>query len=218
MLFRSSGCALLGGETAEMPGMYESGEYDLAGFAVGVVEREKLIDGSKIEVGNVLLGLASSGVHSNGFSLVRRILAEQSLKLNETLPQTAKTIGEALLIPTRIYVKSILKLLEVIDVRGMSHITGGGLPGNVPRMLPENTVAEIEKSALPDLPVFSFLRKESGLPDEELFPVFNMGIGFVICIPESAEKKAKEILEQNGETVFRIGQIVSGNKAEVRWV
>ena len=213
-----SGCALLGGETAEMPGMYESGEYDLAGFAVGVVEREKLIDGSKIEVGNVLLGLASSGVHSNGFSLVRRILAEQSLKLNETLPQTAKTIGEALLIPTRIYVKSILKLLEVIDVRGMSHITGGGLPGNVPRMLPENTVAEIEKSALPDLPVFSFLRKESGLPDEELFPVFNMGIGFVICIPESAEKKAKEILEQNGETVFRIGQIVSGNKAEVRWV
>ena len=201
-----------------MPGMYELGEYDLAGFAVGVVEREKLIDGSKIEVGNVLLGLASSGVHSNGFSLVRRILAEQSLKLNETLPQTAKTIGEALLIPTRIYVKSILKLLEVIDVRGMSHITGGGLPGNVPRMLPENTVAEIEKSALPDLPVFSFLRKESGLPDEELFPVFNMGIGFVICVPESAEKTAKDILEQNGETVFRIGQIVSGNKAEVRWV
>ena len=213
-----SGCALLGGETAEMPGMYKTAEYDLAGFAVGAVEREKLIDGSKIEAGNVLLGLASSGVHSNGFSLVHRILAENSQSLNSNLPGTAETIGEALLTPTRIYVKSILKLLEVVDVRGMSHITGGGLPGNVPRMLPENAVAEIDKSAWPDLPIFSFLRKESGLPDEELFPVFNMGIGFVICIPESAEKIAKEILEQNGETVYRIGQIVSGNKTEVRWV
>ena len=213
-----SGCALLGGETAEMPGMYKTAEYDLAGFAVGAVEREKLIDGSKIEAGNVLLGLASSGVHSNGFSLVHRILAENSQSLNSNLPGTAETIGEALLTPTRIYVKSILKLLEVVDVRGMSHITGGGLPGNVPRMLPENAVAEIDKSAWPDLPIFSFLRKESGLPDEELFPVFNMGIGFVICVPESAEKIAKEILEQNGETVYRIGQIVSGNKTEVRWV
>ena len=213
-----SGCALLGGETAEMPGMYKTAEYDLAGFAVGAVEREKLIDGSKIEAGNVLLGLASSGVHSNGFSLVHKILAENSQSINSTLPDTAETIGEALLTPTRIYVKSILKLLEVVDVRGMSHITGGGLPGNVPRMLPENAVAEIDKSAWPDLPIFSFLRKESGLPDEELFPVFNMGIGFVICVPESAEKIAKEILEQNGETVYRIGQIVSGNKTEVRWV
>ena len=213
-----SGCALLGGETAEMPGMYKTAEYDLAGFAVGAVEREKLIDGSKIEAGNVLLGLASSGVHSNGFSLVHRILAENSQSINSNLQGTAETIGEALLTPTRIYVKSILKLLEVVDVRGMSHITGGGLPGNVPRMLPENAVAEIDKSAWPDLPIFSFLRKESGLPDEELFPVFNMGIGFVICVPESAEKIAKEILEQNGETVYRIGQIVSGNKTEVRWV
>ena len=213
-----SGCALLGGETAEMPGMYKTAEYDLAGFAVGAVEREKLIDGSKIEAGNVLLGLASSGVHSNGFSLVHKILAENSQSINSTLPDTAETIGEALLTPTRIYVKSILKLLEAVDVRGMSHITGGGLPGNVPRMLPENTVAEIEKSSWPDLPIFSFLRKESGLPDEELFPVFNMGIGFVICVPESVEKIAKEILEQNGETVYRIGQIVSGNKTEVRWV
>ena len=213
-----SGCALLGGETAEMPGMYKTAEYDLAGFAVGAVEREKLIDGSRIAAGNVLLGLASSGVHSNGFSLVHRILAENSQSLNSNLPGTAETIGEALLTPTRIYVKSILKLLEVVDVRGMSHITGGGLPGNVPRMLPENAVAEIDKSAWPDLPIFSFLRKESGLPDEELFPVFNMGIGFVICVPESAEKIAKEILQQNGETVFRIGQIVSGNKTEVRWV
>ena len=213
-----SGCALLGGETAEMPGMYKTAEYDLAGFAVGAVEREKLIDGSKIEAGNVLLGLASSGVHSNGFSLVHKILAENSQSINSTLPDTAETIGEALLTPTRIYVKSILKLLEAVDVRGMSHITGGGLPGNVPRMLPENAVAEIDKSAWPDLPVYAFLRKVCGLPDEELFPVFNMGIGFVICVPESVEKIAKEILEQNGETVYRIGQIVSGNKTEVRWV
>jgi phosphoribosylformylglycinamidine cyclo-ligase len=213
-----SGCALLGGETAEMPGMYETGEYDLAGFAVGAVEREKLIDGSRIAAGNVLLGLASSGVHSNGFSLVHRILAENSQSIHSTLPGTEETIGEALLTPTRIYVKSILKLLEVVDVRGMSHITGGGLPGNVPRMLPENTVAEIEKSAWPDLPVFAFIRKVCGLPDEELFPVFNLGIGFVICVPESAEKSAKNILEQAGEKVYRIGQIASGDKAEVRWV
>ena len=213
-----SGCALLGGETAEMPGMYKTAEYDLAGFAVGAVEREKLIDGSRIAAGNVLLGLASSGVHSNGFSLVHRILSESSQSINSTLPGTAKTIGEALLTPTRIYVKSILKLLEVVDVLGMSHITGGGLPGNVPRMLPKNTAAEIEKSAWPDLQVYAFLRKVCGLPDEELFPVFNMGIGFVICVPESKEKSAKKILEQAGETVYRIGKIVSGNKAEVRWV
>ena len=213
-----SGCALLGGETAEMPGMYKTAEYDLAGFAVGAVEREKLINGSRIAAGNVLLGLASSGVHSNGFSLVHRILSESSQSINSILPGTAETIGEALLTPTRIYVKSILKLLEVVDVLGMSHITGGGLPGNVPRMLPKNTVAEIEKSAWPDLQVYAFLRKVCGLPDEELFPVFNMGIGFVICVPESKEKSAKKILEQAGETVYRIGQIVSGNKAEVRWV
>ncbi len=213
-----SGCALLGGETAEMPGMYKTAEYDLAGFAVGAVEREKLIDGSRIAAGNVLLGLASSGVHSNGFSLVHRILSESSQSINSILPGTAETIGEALLTPTRIYVKSILKLLEVVDVLGMSHITGGGLPGNVPRMLPKNTAAEIDKSAWPDLPVYAFLRKVCGLPDEELFPVFNMGIGFVICVPESKEKSAKKILEQAGETVYRIGQIVSGNKAEVRWV
>ena len=213
-----SGCALLGGETAEMPGMYKTAEYDLAGFAVGAVEREKLIDGSRIAAGNVLLGLASSGVHSNGFSLVHRILSESSQSINSILPGTAETIGEALLTPTRIYVKSILKLLEVVDVLGMSHITGGGLPGNVPRMLPKNTAAEIDKSAWPDLPVYAFLRKVCGLPDEELFPVFNMGIGFVICVPESKEKPAKKILEQAGETVYRIGQIVSGNKAEVRWV
>ncbi len=213
-----SGCALLGGETAEMPGMYKTAEYDLAGFAVGAVEREKLIDGSRIAAGNVLLGLASSGVHSNGFSLVHRILSESSQSINSILPGTAETIGEALLTPTRIYVKSILKLLEVVDVLGMSHITGGGLPGNVPRMLPKNTAAEIEKSAWPDLQVYAFLRKVCGLPDEELFPVFNMGIGFVICVPESEEKTAKKILERAGETVYRIGQIVSGNKAEVRWV
>ncbi|MEE3267004.1 MAG: phosphoribosylformylglycinamidine cyclo-ligase [SAR324 cluster bacterium] len=213
-----SGCALLGGETAEMPGMYKTAEYDLAGFAVGAVEREKLIDGSRIAAGNVLLGLASSGVHSNGFSLVHRILSESSQSINSTLPGTAETIGEALLTPTKIYVKSILKLLEVVDVLGMSHITGGGLPGNVPRMLPKNTAAEIEKSAWPDLQVYAFLRKVCELPDEELFPVFNMGIGFVICVPKSEEKTAKKILEQAGETVYRIGKIVSGNKAEVRWV
>ena len=222
-----SGSALLGGETAEMPGMYESGEYDLAGFAVGAVERDKLIDGKQIEIGDLLLGLPSSGVHSNGFSLVRKILKDHKLNLKDILPGTTKTLGEALLTPTIIYVKPILKLLAELEILGMSHITGGGLPGNVPRMLPEKTlkgfvpVAEIEKSehhnSWPKLPIFSMLQQVSGLPDEELFPVFNMGIGFVICVAETNEGIAREILTKEGQPVFRIGQIVSGNKRQVCW-
>jgi phosphoribosylformylglycinamidine cyclo-ligase len=222
-----SGSALLGGETAEMPGMYDSGEYDLAGFAVGAVEREKLIDGKRIEIGDLLLGLPSSGVHSNGFSLVRKILKDHKLNLKDILPGTTETLGEALLTPTIIYVKPILKLLAEIEILGMSHITGGGLPGNVPRMLPKKTpegfvpVAEIEKSehynSWPELPIFSLLQQVSGLPDEELFPVFNMGIGFVICVAETNEGIAREILTKEGQPVFRIGQIVSGNKPEVCW-
>ena len=222
-----SGSALLGGETAEMPGMYDSGEYDLAGFAVGAVERKKLINGKRIEIGDLLLGLPSSGVHSNGFSLVRKILKDHKLNLKDILPGTTETLGEALLTPTIIYVKPILKLLAEIEILGMSHITGGGLPGNVPRMLPEKTpegfvpVAEIEKSehynSWPELPIFSLLQQVSGLPDEELFPVFNMGIGFVICVAETNEGIAREILTKEGQPVFRIGQIVSGNKPEVCW-
>ncbi len=222
-----SGSALLGGETAEMPGMYESGEYDLAGFAVGAVEREKLIDGKRIEIGDLLLGLPSSGVHSNGFSLVRKILKDHKLNLKDILPGTTETLGEALLTPTIIYVKPILKLLAEIEILGMSHITGGGLLGNVPRMLPKKTpegfvpVAEIEKSehynSWPELPIFSLLQQVSGLPDEELFPVFNMGIGFVICVAETNEGIVREILTKEGQPVFRIGQIVSGNKPEVCW-
>ena len=222
-----SGSALLGGETAEMPGMYDSGEYDLAGFAVGAVERNKLIDGKRIEIGDLLLGLPSSGVHSNGFSLVRKILKDHKLNLKDILPGTTETLGEALLTPTIIYVKPILKLLAEIEILGMSHITGGGLPGNVPRMLPEKTlkgfvpVAEIEKSehynSWPKLPIFSLLQQVSGLPDEELFPVFNMGIGFVICVAETNEGIVREILTKEGQPVFRIGQIVSGNKPEVCW-
>ena len=222
-----SGSALLGGETAEMPGMYESGEYDLAGFAVGAVERDKLIDGKQIEIGDLLLGLPSSGVHSNGFSLVRKILKDHKLNLKDILPGTTKTLGEALLTPTIIYVKPILKLLAELEILGMSHITGGGLPGNVPRMLPKKTlkgfvpVAEIEKSkhlnSWPELPIFSMLQQVSGLPDEQLFPVFNMGIGFVICVAETNEGIAREILTKEGQPVFRIGQIVSGNKRQVCW-
>ena len=222
-----SGSALLGGETAEMPGMYDSGEYDLAGFAVGAVERKKLIDGKRIEIGDLLLGLPSSGVHSNGFSLVRKILKDHKLNLKDILPGTTETLGEALLTPTIIYVKPILKLLAEIEILGMSHITGGGLPGNVHRMLPEKTqegfvpVAEIEKSehynSWPELPIFSLLQQVSGLPDEELFPVFNMGIGFVICVAGTNEGTAREILTKEGQPVFRIGQIVSGNKPEVCW-
>lgn len=219
-----SGCALLGGETAEMPGMYQKGEYDLAGFTVGAVNKEQLVDGSKIKESNVLLGLASSGIHSNGFSLIRKILKDHSIDLSQKLPGSSLSVGQAMLIPTKLYVKSILKLLDEVEVHGMAHITGGGLQGNVPRMLPkpldETSVlsAQIDKKSWPELPIYTFIKKQSALPDEELFPVFNMGIGFVICLSLENVEKAVSILEKAGESVYQIGQIVTAKKPEITWL
>ncbi len=207
-----SGCALLGGETAEMPGMYASGEYDLAGFAVGVAEREKLVDGSGIEPGDLLLGLPSSGIHSNGFSLVRKIIADHRLNLDAPLPGSGETLGDALLKPTRIYVENVLNLLEHVEIKGMVHITGGGLQGNIPRMLPEGTAAELYNGVWPVPPAITFLQQTSGLSDEELFPVFNMGIGLVICFSESLLPRCKTILQQNQEECHVIGRIINGRQ------
>ena len=202
-----AGCALLGGETAEMPGMYAGDDYDLAGFAVGAVDRDRLIDGQAICPGDALIGIASSGVHSNGFSLVRKLLADHQLALDARLPGSETSLGPALLEPTRIYVQPILKLLESVKVRGMAHVTGGGLPGNVPRMLPDGAGAVLQRSAWPVPPVLAFLQNAGGFTPEDLDPVFNQGLGFVLCVEEADVKSTLETLGRCGEQAFRVGWI-----------
>ncbi len=202
-----AGCALLGGETAEMPGMYAGDDYDLAGFAVGAVDRDRLIDGQAICPGDALIGIASSGVHSNGFSLVRKLLADHQLALDARLPGSETSLGPALLEPTRIYVQPILKLLESVKVRGMAHVTGGGLPGNVPRMLPDGAGAVLQRSAWPVPPVLAFLQNAGGFTPEDLDPVFNQGLGFVLCVEEADVKSTLETLGRCGEQAYRVGWI-----------
>ena len=189
-----AGCALIGGETAEMPGMYPEGEYDLAGFCVGVVEKDRIIDGRSIRPGDALLGLASSGAHANGYSLIRKILERARPQFD-------------LLEPTRIYVKSILKLLEAVPVKGLAHITGGGLIGNVPRILPPGVVAKIRKSAWPRPEVFQWLQREGKLAEDEMFRVFNCGIGMVVVVGAADAERAADSLRASGETVYEIGAI-----------
>ena len=193
-----AGCALLGGETAEMPGMYPQGEYDLAGFCVGVVEKERIIDGRAIAPGDAILGLASSGPHSNGYSLIRKILERAKPEFD-------------LLEPTRIYVKPILKLLETVPVKGLAHITGGGITGNVPRALPENTLARIRKDSWPRPPVFQWLQRTGNVAEDEMFRVFNCGIGMVLVLSKDHVKQAAEVLRAAGETVYDIGTIEKGS-------
>ena len=200
-----AGCALIGGETAEMPGMYPEGEYDLAGFCVGVVEKSKIINGSSIVPGDALIGLASSGAHSNGYSLIRRILDGD--KPNSDLQ-------DALIEPTRIYVKPLLKLMAILPVKGMAHITGGGLVGNVPRMLPPKTRAVIMKDAWPRPDLFNWLQQNGNVADEEMFRVFNCGIGMVIALPKEDVAKAKMLLEREGELVHEIGRVQESSLEE----
>lgn len=207
-----AGAALIGGETAEMPGFYPEDEYDLAGFSVGIVDKNKIIDGSRIEGGERLIGLKSSGVHSNGFSLVRKLFdlehggAETLSAYHEEL---GETLGEALLRPTKIYVKSVLALMNECDVRAISHITGGGFIENVPRMLPADKKAIIHEASLPRVPIFEYIKKVSGLSDRDLYNTFNMGIGMVIAVPEKDVKRALEVLQASGEEAFLIGEIVN---------
>lgn len=205
-----SGCALLGGETAEMAGFYAPGDYDVAGFAVGVVDRKKLITGSTICPGDVILGLPSSGVHSNGYSLVRRIISDNDLDIRKTYGGMDRPLGEVLLTPTRLYPKAVLPVMAKAELKGLVHITGGGFYDNIPRVLPEGTRAVIDADAWPLLPIFPFLMKEGGVEAREMYRTFNCGLGMLlIAAPDEAEK-AKVILADEGEAVYEVGRIEEG--------
>lgn len=207
---KQAGCALIGGETAEMPGMYDINEYDLAGFTVGVVDKPQIITGENIKEGDVLIGLASSGIHSNGYSLVRKIVSDAKLSLHETYADFQRPLGEELLEPTRIYVKPLLALLKEVQVNGMAHITGGGFIENIPRMLPEGLGACIEKGTWPVLPIFDFLQKHGNIKEEEIYNIFNMGIGMAIAVSEQDVEKLMKLLKEQGEQPHIIGHVRAG--------
>ena len=205
---RQAGCALVGGETAEMPGMYQGGEYDIAGFTTGVVEKSRLIDGSKVKVGDVLVGIASTGVHSNGFSLVRKIVADAGLNYSDPISEFGgRALGDVLLTPTRIYVKQVLDVIRNCDVHGICHITGGGFDENIPRVLHKGQGLEIVEGSWEILPVFRMLEKWGRVPHREMFNIFNMGIGMVIVMDSSEADKAMEILASHGEKASVIGKV-----------
>lgn len=214
-----SECGLIGGETAEMPDMYGVGDYDLAGFCVGVVEKSKLITGANVKKGNKIIGLPSSGVHSNGFSLVRKVvMKDKQLDLNGyTDIFNGKTLGETLLAPTRIYVKTIKALLNEVEVNGMCHITGGGFYENVPRILPKGLQAKIDTRAIDTPAIFKFLAEQGEIPNEDMYNVFNMGIGFMIVVDEDKVEKTMEVLKANGEKPVLLGEIVEGEGVDLIW-
>ena len=207
-----SGCALTGGETAEMPGMYEGDDYDLAGFAVGIVEKDEILQPDSVQVGDVLLGLASSGPHSNGYSLIRKVIEVADADLSSPLGDT--TLGEALLAPTRLYVKPLLALLKEVEVHALAHITGGGLTENLPRVMPRNSQAVIDRSAWELPQVFQWLQEQGRIEESEMLRTFNCGVGMVVCVPAELADKASEVLQAQGETVFRLGQIEASDKQE----
>ena len=210
-----SGAALIGGETAEHPGLMPVDEYDLAGFAVGIVDKKKIIDNTRMAVGDVVIGLASTGIHSNGFSLCRKVFnidqnPDSLYVKREDLG--GKSVAEALLVPTRIYVKSVLALLEQVDVKGISHITGGGFYENIPRSIPDGLGAKIDKSAVRVLPIFDVIAKEGNIPERDMFNTYNMGVGMSIVVPAAEVEKALEILKAHGEDAYVIGQIIEGEE------
>ena len=206
---RQAGCALVGGETAEMPGMYADGEYDIAGYTTGVVEKSKLIDGTKVKVGDVLVGIASTGVHSNGFSLVRKIFSDNGLDLHKVYPElmSEEPLGLVALTPTRIYVKQVLDVIRQCDVHGVAHITGGGFDENIPRILREGQGIEIHEGSWEILPIFHFLEKHGRIPHREMFNIFNMGIGMVLAMDATQAGEAIDILAQHGDKAAVIGRV-----------
>ncbi|HEX2985846.1 MAG TPA: phosphoribosylformylglycinamidine cyclo-ligase [Caproiciproducens sp.] len=210
-----SGCALVGGETAEMPGFYPTDEYDLAGFSVGMVDRNSILDGSDIQEGDAIIGLKSSGVHSNGFSLVRKVLNISEKNINMYLNDLGHTIGEELLTPTKIYVKPVLELIRKVKVKAISHITGGGFYENIPRMLKPGTTAKIERASLPKLPIFSLLQHQGNIPERDMYNTFNMGIGMCIVVSKEQANQAVSELNSMGEHAFVIGSIVAGEEGVV---
>lgn len=209
---KESGCALLGGETAEMAGFYQEGDYDVAGFAVGIVDRKKLITGETISEGDVILGIPSTGIHSNGYSLVRKLAKENHWDLKKVYPDFDKSLGEVLLTPTRLYPKVVLSLLSHIDIKGMVHITGGGFYENIPRILPEGTAVVIDGDSWPVLPIFPFLKKEGNIDAHEMYRTFNCGIGMLLILNQEDADKAMDILSEQGEKIYRIGYVTKGKK------
>lgn len=207
-----SGAALVGGETAEMPGFYPENEYDLAGFSVGIVDKENIIDGSKLSAGDAIIGISSSGVHSNGFSLVRKVFGINSRTILDTYEELDKPLGETLLTPTKIYVKPVLELISKVGVKAISHITGGGFYENIPRMLKDGMCAKIEKAAVPVLPIFDVIQRVGEIDERDMFNTFNMGIGMVIAVAKEDADKAVEILTAAGEKATVIGEIAEGEK------
>lgn len=208
-------CALVGGETAEMPGFYPENEYDLAGFCVGMVDREKLLDVEKMQAGDVLIALASSGVHSNGFSLVRKIFGIDETTVGRNIPELGTTLGESLLTPTKIYVKSVLAAIAAAEVKAVSHITGGGFYENIPRMLKSGHTAKIEKAALPALPIFSLLQKEGGIPEHDMYNTFNMGMGMCMAVSKETAQQALNAIAAAGEKAVVVGEVVQGDEGVV---
>ena len=209
---KKANCSLIGGETAEMPGFYPVDEYDLAGFCVGIVDKKKIIDNKTIEIGDKVIGLKSSGVHSNGFSLVRKVFDVNKENLNEYVESLGCTVGEALLKPTKIYVKSILKLIEQVKVKGISHITGGGFYENMPRMLREGVALKIDKNSYEVPPIFKLIAERGNIPERDMYNTFNMGIGMAIIVPENEVEKSLKILKEAGEEAYLIGEVVEGNR------
>lgn len=205
-----SGASLIGGETAEMPGMYQDGEYDLAGFTVGIGNKPDLITGESIEAGDVILGIKSSGVHSNGFSLVRKIITEQKLSLTDYVDELGMTLGEALLEPTRIYVKLIQNLKTQVTIKGLSHVTGGGFYENLPRMLPEGLGVDVFKGSWDVLPIFNYLQTQANYSLEDMLGVFNMGIGMAVVVGEAEKALALDILNEQTTDAFHIGTVTAG--------
>lgn len=205
-----AGCALIGGETAEHPGMMEEDEYDIAGYSTGIVDKSKIIDNTRIGENDIIIGIASSGVHSNGFSLVRKVFNINEQKVMTFLPELGKSLGEELLTPTRIYVKPVLELISKVPVKGISHITGGGFYENIPRMLPDGISAKIRRGSWKIPPIFSLIRSEGGINDHDMFNTFNMGVGMAIAVDRENAEQALKILADSGERAFIIGETVKG--------
>ena len=210
-----AGCALVGGETAEHPGMMPEDEYDIAGYSTGIVDKSKIIDNTQIKAGDAIIGIASSGVHSNGFSLVRKVFNINDQKLKSFVPELGQSLGDALLTPTRIYVKPVLELISKVTVKGVSHNTGGGFYENIPRMLPDGISAKIAKGSWTIPPIFALLQKEGGISEHDMFNTFNMGVGMAVVVDKADADKAVEILKANGEQAFIIGETVSGDDGVV---
>ncbi len=207
-----SGCALIGGETAEHPGMMPDDEYDIAGFAVGVVDKSKIIDNTKMREGDVIVGLASTGVHSNGFSLVRKVFDITKRESLEKVLPDGRTLGEALLTPTQLYVKPVLDLISKVEVKGISHITGGGFYENVPRSIPDGFMARVNKSAFPVPDIFRYLQETGNIPERDMYNTFNMGIGMTCTVAPDKADETVRILEENGIKAYCIGEIVKGDE------